>query len=500
MRNLLFAVTVSGLISLCAVSADAAEPVKLTLADALKSAVDKNLDLRAELYNPAVQEAEYRKSKGVYNPVLNLTTSYNETTSYAATRSSLKLWSQTTQLNAGVSQLIPTGATATLGYNNSYLSSDVAAGSSGLASYWQSSLGLTLSQPLLKNFGREATELIIDVSRLGKEASLEKLNTRLMTLVAQIRVEYFKLYSLREEREVSRVSLDLAQRILNETQARVKAGVLPAMEILNAQYGVAAREKELIDADRAVSDQSDLLKQLLQLPVDGLIHPADQPAKGRYETSEQAEIKRALDSRPELKEMQRNRDVSELQARVANNRTLPDLALTASASTAGLGDTYYRDMDRLSSGKYPAWGVGLTLSYPLGNSAAENEYRKNRLKTEQLSVQIRNQQELIANEVRAAVRAIEANYKLLDVADRGRLFAEERLKAFERKAEVGLATTKDVLDVEHDLAVAKQNQIKAQVSYDNAITQLWKATGAILERQQIRLVSGEPERLYQDMK
>jgi outer membrane protein TolC len=156
-------------------------------------------------------------------------------------------------------------------------------------------------------------------------------------------------------------------------------------------------------------------------------------------------------------------------------------------------------MDRLSSGNYPAWGMGLTFSYPLGNRAAENEYRKNRLKLDQSALQIRNQEELIANEVRSAVRAIEANYKQLEVADRGRAFAEERLRAFARKAEVGLATTKDVLDVENDLATAKNNQIKAQVAYANAITQLWKATGEILAKEQVRLVALDPDALYKSV-
>jgi len=189
-------------------------------------------------------------------------------------------------------------------------------------------------------------------------------------------------------------------------------------------------------------------------------------------------------------------ELLELQTRVAGNRTRPDLLLSASATTVGLGDTYPRDMDRLSSGTYPAWGVGLTFSYPLGNQAAENEYRKNRLKVEQAALQILNQQELIANDVRAAVRAITSNYKQLDVADRGCLFAEERLRAWVRKVEVGLATTKDLLDVENDLATAKNNQIKAQVAYVNAITQLWKATGTILAKEQIRLQTLDPEALY----
>jgi len=208
-------------------------------------AVEKNLDLRVELYNPAQQEAEYQKSRGIYNPVLNLQATYNDTTTYSASIPSDAYGSRVTQLNAGVSQLLPTGATASLGFNNSYLSSDPDGTMSGLESYWQSGLGLTLSQPLLKNFGREVTELSISVARLGKESSLEKLNATLIDVVAQVRTEYFTLYSLREELEVRKVSLELARRVLSDTQARVKAGVLPAMETLNAEFGVSGREKEI---------------------------------------------------------------------------------------------------------------------------------------------------------------------------------------------------------------------------------------------------------------
>ena len=241
-----------------------AEPVRLTMADAVKMAVEKNLDLRVELYNPAQQEAEYQKNRGIYNPTLNLQANYNDTTSYSVSQPSGKYWNRNTQLNANISQLLPSGGTAALGFNNSYLSSDAASASSGLSSYWQSSLGLTLNQPLLKNFGREPTELTIATARLTKDASLEKLSTKLISVVAQVRTEYYKLYSLREELTVRKASLELARRVLSETQARVKAGVMPAMEILNAEFGVASREKELIDAERAVQDQVDLLVQLLQ--------------------------------------------------------------------------------------------------------------------------------------------------------------------------------------------------------------------------------------------
>lgn len=480
--------------------AEAADKTPLTLIEAIRQAVDKNLELKAELYNPAMQEALLQQSRSIYNPVLGLSTSVNEKTNYSLLGNNNKLWSRSVQANAGISQMLPTGGTVALDFENSRYFADQVSAATGVKSYWDSSLGLSLSQPLLKNFGRQATELNIDIARLGKEAAVEKLQNRLMNLVAQVRTAYFRLYSLQEEQDVVQVSLELAQRILTETRARVEAGILPAMEILNAQYGVAAREKELIDAERAVSDQSDVLKQLIQLNVIPELEALDKPSTSASETDEQAEVEYALAHRPELKELQRNREAVELQTRVAGINTMPDLSFNAKAATSGLGDSYSRDLDRLGSGNYPVWGVGLAFSYPLGNDAAKNEYRRQRLKNEQMLLQIRNQQELIINEVRAAIRAVKANYKLLEVSQRGRQFAEERMQAFERKVEVGLSTTKDLLDVEQELATAKQDQIRAQVAYDNALTALWLATGAILDKQQIRITGLDAEKLYKDIR
>ncbi len=475
-----------------------AEQIRLTLHDTIRMALERNLELKVELYNPAMSEADYQKARGIYDPALKLQLDYNESTNFVFNQPSEKLWGQDLQLDAGLSQLLPTGGTAALGFSNNYINSDTVSAAAGHKSYWKSGLGLSLSQPLLKNFGREATELAIDTALISKDVSLERFSHRVMELVAEVRMAYFRLYSLQEELEVRRASLELSQRILHDTKARVRAGVMPAMETLNAEYGVASREKELIDAERLLQDQAELLARLIQfqLSPEQVLEAVDQPGREQYQIELSAEIRLALVNRADLQEARRNLALLELQTRVADNRTRPDLLLSASATTSGLGQSYNRDLDRMSSGKYPVWGVGLALSYPIGNRAAENEFRKNRLKQEQAALQIKNQEELISNQVRSAVRGVEVSYKQMEVADRGRAFAEERMRAYSRKAEVGMATTKDLLDVENDLAEAKNSQIKSAVAYADAITLLWQATGEILNQERIRLQSFDHEALY----
>jgi len=470
-------------------------PLILTLNDAIRMAVEKNLDVRAELYNPAQFEADINRFRSIYDPLLNLQTSYTYSKPATVSSTVLAVESQALVLNSSISQLLWTGGTAALTFNNDYskINDNFFNRSS---TNWQTGLGVSLSQPLLKNMGREATEIAINLSRYSKFASLERFNSLLLSTVAQVRTEYFKLYSLREEREVKKISLELAKKILSETEARVKAGVLPAMEVLNAEFGAVTREKDLIDAERAVNDQVDVLRLLLQMDsAVGDLQTIDLPSREQFDANESEAIQKAL-NRPDIREQKRNLELNELQTRNLSQKTRPDLALTASAQLTGLDTAYQRNLDKVVTFDYPVWSVGLNFIYPLGNGAAENDYRRSRLKTEQISLQLRSLEDNSTKEVKAAIRGIAAGYKQIEVADRGKTFAEERLRAFMRRNEVGLATTKDVLDVENDLAVSKSNQIKAAVGYADALTRYWQVTGELLEREGIRVVEGDADKLY----
>ena len=459
-------------------------PLSLSLNEAIRMAVEKNLDVRAELYNPAQFEADINRNRSIYDPLLNLQTSYTDSDS------AIGPVGQSLMLNSSISQLFWTGGTAALSFNNT--NSNTVTPSTN----WLTGLGVSISQPLLKNVGREATEIAINVSRYSKFASLEHFNSLLLTTVAKVRTEYFKLYSLREERDVKKVSLELARKILSETQGRVKAGVLPAMEVFNAEFGVATREKELIDAELAVSNQVDVLRLLLQMDTNGGdLQTVDLPPRERYDVIESEAIQKAL-NRPDIREQKRNLELNELLTRNLSQKTRPDLSLTASAQLTGLDSAYQRNINQVLASDYPVWSIGLNFSYPLGNRAAENDYRRSRLITEQISLKLRNLEETSANEVRAAIRGIEAGYKQIEVTDRGARFAEERLRSFIRKNEVGLATNKDVLDVENDLDVSKSNQITAVVGYANALTTYWQVTGELLEREGVRVVESDADKLY----
>lgn len=471
---------------LCVCSASAwGEPLTLTLRQALAMAIEKNLELKTELYNPAAAEAEIRRTRGIYDPRLTFDARYDDTADFAfAFENGARVSSggQTLTFTPGVSRLVPTGGTVGVELGNLWSRRDFASSSSLLREYWQSDLLLTYTQPLLRNFGREATELNITVARHEKDASLETLRAKLIDIATRVYTEYFRLHTLREDVAARRSSLEVARRVLRDTEGRVKAGALPRMEILNAEFGVATRERELIEAQRALADQSDILRRLLQLGPGEEIVPVDPPSREEPRIDEADAVARALTLRPEIAAERARLRSAEVRTRVARNRTLPDLALDVSTGLSGRNETYGEALGDVGSGDTPVWGVGLRFSYPLGNAEARNDYIRNKLRTGQKEVQIRDLEESVATEVRSAARAVRSNFKQLDVTARGRAFAEERLSAFLKRSAVGLSTIREVLEVEDELTAARKNQTDAVVNYTNALAQFWSRTGETLER------------------
>ncbi|MFH1028665.1 MAG: TolC family protein, partial [Pseudomonadota bacterium] len=152
-----------------------AEQLPLTLKESIRMAVEKNLDVRAELYNPAQFEAEINRNRSIYDPQLSLLTEYTDSTisPVGSVTSGNTTESQSFLVNSSLSRLLWTGASASINFNNSYTGSN---SSQSMPNYWQTGLGASISQPLLKNAGRDATEIAINVSRLSKFASLERFN------------------------------------------------------------------------------------------------------------------------------------------------------------------------------------------------------------------------------------------------------------------------------------------------------------------------------------
>lgn len=453
-----------------------------SLRQAERLALENNLNLRAQGYSLLAAETVVRKNLGIYDPQLGLDLSQvyvkdRLNVLYASDRSK----ANQRQFNLSLSQLIPTGGQLALAFTNERMSSDP---SPAINPYYDSEVRLSLAQPLLRNFGTTVTEQNILFAIKDRQRSVQDLRNQAFSVLSDVRDAYFEVLRSRDELAFRRTSLELAQRILKENRARVDAGVMAPIDILEAEVGVKQRERDLLDAERLYRDALDGLGLLLD--VRGNLEVGDEALSApEFRTDAEAGFRAALTGRPDIQQQLRALERLQIEQQVAHNSLLPSLDLSAAYSQKGLGSSYRDDLDDIGAARFPNWQVGVSVSYPLGNRTARNEILRNRVRKKNLEAQLGQLHESIRKDIRSAIRLLDISRKKIDVAASGSDLAEEKLRTLLKRKEVGLATTRDVLQGEDDLAAARTAEFTAYADYNKALTSYLRVTGQLLSHEKV---------------
>jgi outer membrane protein TolC len=218
------------------------------------------------------------------------------------------------------------------------------------------------------------------------------------------------------------------------------------------------------------------------------------------QTQRSASLESALTQRPEILSAGLTVQNQVLQSRYAENQLLPRLDLKAGAGLTGIAGelrppspdcplpctnpfpgNYSKSLDRLGSGDFYNYSVGVVLQIPLSNAEARSKYAQSRIELEQARARQRDLVSQITLEVERALGDVEANFKRIQTTRRARDLAEENLRGQERRFEVGLVTQKDVIDFQSRLLDAQGAELRAITDYNNSSSRLKLADGTLLQ-------------------
>ncbi len=135
----------------------------------------------------------------------------------------------------------------------------------------------------------------------------------------------------------------------------------------------------------------------------------------------------------------------------------------------------------MTDGDFYSYSFGLKLEFPLENRLAKSQYSKARVQAAQAITSLKNRENIIINEVRAAIRLINTSNKVIETAIASLDLAREKLKAEEKKYKVGMSTTHDLLEFQEDLAKAESTLAYAQTEHAKSIANLQRVTGVLVE-------------------
>ena len=474
------------------IASDAGTVLQLTLEDAVKRAMDNNVDIAVQRYSPEDSELAIEQAKGAYDPLLTSTVSKNSQTDPArnAFSGGEKVDTDTTVFNFGAQQYIPTGANLRLDFDNN--KTDTNSVFSTFNPSFGSSLNANLAQPLLRDFKIDFNRRQITVAKKNREISDVEFRQTVVNTLANVKNLYYDLLYSIDNLEVQRKSLSLADRFLEENQIKVRVGTLAPLDVVAAESEKASREEAVILAEAALLDAEDALKRAI-FPDNNpatwatKIVPVDRPTAEPVVVDLTTAINRALAGRTDVVSARKSLEVDDINVKFTKNQTLPAFDLIAGYGTSGVGGTllqrdglggpvigtipggYGDAVSSVFSNDFPTWTVGFNFSYPVLNRTAQAASARARVSRDQSLAGLRRLEMQVTAEVRASARAVETNIKRVASTRAARVLQERRLDAETKKFAAGMSTNFLVTQSQRDLAVTEVAELRAIGDYRRSL-------------------------------
>ncbi len=475
----------------------------ISLADAALRALQNNLDITISRQTKESRLSDIIIEQAKFDPTFSLNGQYNRIVNplnrpvFGGTAGVLQEITVFDQRNHSVTvdltQNLLTGGNVDLNYSpqRSNINANVASGFLFNPAY-TGGLALTLTQPLLRNAGVDLNKTFIKIAQNNATVEEHVFRDRVMTVLATVEQTYWELVFAYENLKVAQAALKAAEELLASNRAKAKAGVMSIVDVLQAEAAVASRVEQILVAEKAIRDQEDQLRRLLnpseeELRQDVRLTPVDQPVTVLEPISLQEAIDVALERRPEIIQAGKNVETSELHIKFAKNQLLPTLSFQGTMGLAGLGNDYPDSVNKNFSGDFYNYGAGLVLSYPLGNRSAWSTYNKRQLEARNAQASLQSVRQQIIVGVREAVRRVQTDFKRIETTRSARIMAEKQLQAEQERLKVGLSTTRFVLDFQRDLATAQANELRAIVDYNKSLSNLARHKATTLDRYHIEL-------------
>lgn len=368
---------------------------------------------------------------------------------------------------------------------------------------------VTVTQPLLRGFGRDVNLRYLKIANLNQKISRLLFDQQLISTVYGISRLYYDLVSLRENEQVKRETLAAANKLFDDDKSQVQQGTLAPLELTRAQALVSSSQLDLIQAEGLVHQQEVILKTELArrgsadpvlanvriIPTD----PIQIPSTDGLKPVDQL-VSEAVAERPDLMQAAMQVETGEIALKGSQNATRPELDLVGNFQTRGNAETSYfvpgspgtgliasvPDLGAAGLRTSRVYQAGIQLNLPLRNRAAQADAARDLIQLRQSQARNQRLMNQAREEVENAVIALESARSALSAAIQSRQYQEQLLSAEKDKLSVGASTNLLVIQQQAYLSQARSTEVTARSVWIKARVALDRALGSILEKNNIR--------------
>ncbi|MGB2670605.1 MAG: TolC family protein [Candidatus Acidiferrum sp.] len=559
--------------------------LEISLQDAVELALENSLDIAVQRYYPWMADAGILNAKSgsqgfgtpgasisassaginpfvfyvpTFDPIITNTTEVadvstpinNPFSSGAGTSTAAAILTHSFIFNNQYSQTFETGTNLTAIWDNTRSSSSAAA--NFLNPFVQSTLSVSITQPLLNGYGLGVGTRNIRIAKNNRKIADWAFAQQAITTVTNTITAYWELVYARENVKVQQQAVDVAQKLYEDNKKQLEIGSLAPLDVTRSESEVATDAGNLVAAQTTQLTDEQTLKNFISKDplaaniINVEIIPTDEPKQpAMIETASfEDSIKEAFAKRPDLQEQVYNVKNAEIDVKATRNALLPSLAVSGyfaatglagnsailgaptlvssgvpvvdatgapvlvngapvfeSATTAAVTGTTQQGFTTAQSqifhNQFPTYAGELTLTLPLRNRSAQAFHARALLEQRQLETQVQQLRNAALLDVRNSYIALTQDRAQVASAMKARQLQQETFDAEQKKYQLGASTTYLVIQTQRDLIAAQGTELRALANLEEAKANYERAVGRTLEVNHVTIAdaqSGEVER------
>lgn len=515
------------------VGVDESNPLSLSLLESISMALERNRDIEIERINTQQAEYDVDAAKGVYDPTIHSTNSFdtriNPVASALGGGANGRVETTTLQSDVTVQKLLKSGGFFDVGVSN--IRTDTDNVFSSVNPQYQTGLTFTFRQPLLRGLRIDDNRRRLKIANLKLDLTDAQFRQRVIDTVGAVQRAYWDLEFALKNVQVTREAVTLAETQRDRLKRLVEQGINAPIEIVQVEAELERRRENVFAALESVTLAENNLKALILSDRNNgewnrPIVPSDSARPTPVVLGLDEAVGTAIANRPELSTLRAQEEINKVDVTYFKDLTKPQVDAFASYGLTGLaGSTvsnsnpfsgqnaallakvneisnqlgiqpippapptsvapvliggYGQSLQNLFSNDFRAIRVGVEINWSVTNRIAEANLGRVEAEGRKISTQKQALEQRVEREVRNALQTVQTARQRVDAARASREAAEVQLKSEQRRYEAGLSTTFLILTRQNELADARARELRSRTDYNKAVSELYRVIGTTL--------------------
>jgi outer membrane protein TolC len=547
--------------------------LSLSLQDAIALALENSMDIVVTRYNPWMADVSLLKTRAggfgygtpgsiavgstanlpqlFYDPIITQTISVADATTpinnpfisgvgssgNSTTSQVFGLVNHSSTYNAQFQKNFDWGTNFSVAWDNTRSSSNAA---NFFNPYVQSSLAVTISQPLLAGAGRFVNRRNIIIAENNRKIADLAFAQQAITTTTNTITAYWELAFARQNVNVQQQAVTVAEKLYSDNKKQLDIGTMAPLDVTRAESELATDQQNLIVAQTTRLQDELVLKNYISKDplasnlISVEIIPTDKPDSPASisTTSFDDAVKEAFAKRPDLQEQYYNLKNADVDVRATKNALLPSATLGAYYSSSGLAgnsfitgtpvptlgtqivdatgapaglyipssstpitgvakDGFSTAQSQIFHNDFPTYAAQLTLTLPLRNRGAQADNLHAQLVKRQMEAQTQQIKNNALLDVRNTTIAVEQGRAQVQAASKARELQQQTFDAERKKYELGASTVYQVILTQRDLITAQGTELRALANLAEAKANYERALGRTLEVNSVTIAGAQ---------